>query len=404
MLPIHQVKFFDGDLKQTELLFSIRATRNKTAFSSVREKNEPLYVRNLYLRLDEVCRLEVDVVDSMGASKTPYKTLDFGDELLVFELRSTRQIELQFNLFCLRFGFRVVFAVSRVDADFTVCLSSEQLRQAIDLSFKWEHYNVIHVLPCASLTISNTDLLGETSLYLLFTHVNIAEGKYTCCALGLYTCCALGLSISFAQVLYSSLHEILIKEPTGQMKEVTGPFIVGPNEPETVLQVWHCGKGTYCHIMKTVKKNSSLAGVLNLSLNALHGDLDIHVLLKAPFENNSKIFRRQPALHLVFNYTLFASPWQHATHKRSYQDSQKRVYSNSIANTHYRFAFRKSLSWTTAVTECLSRGMRLLSTPSAVEWFQISALLALERDLMLLTRRTQLSYLVLESQISNTRE
>ncbi len=159
--------------------------------------------------------------------------------------------------------------------------------------------------------------------------------------------------------------------------------------------------------MKTVKKNSSVVGVLNLSLNALHGDLDVEVLLKAPFVDNSKMFRPQPPLDLVFNYTLVASPWQHVTRKRSDQDSQKYIYYYSIANTHYRFAFRRSLSWTAAVTDCLSRGMRLLSTPSDVEWFQISALLALERDLMLLTQRTQLSYLGLEvtrvSQISNTR-
>ncbi len=126
-------------------------------------------------------------------------------------------MELQFDLFCLRFGFRVVFGVSRVDADFTACFSSEQMRQMIDLSFKgFEHYNVIHSLPCASLSIRDTDLLGAMSLYFLFTRVNLAEGKYTCCALA--------SSISLAQVLYSSLRGLLIKEPTGRTKEVAGFF------------------------------------------------------------------------------------------------------------------------------------------------------------------------------------
>ncbi len=363
----------------------------------VRDNTDTLYDRNLYLNVNDACALEISVVDFMGGSKRAYRSLDFEDDLLVLELRSTRQFELKFNLFCLRYGFRVLFKVSRVDADFTVCLSSERLRQMIDLSFKLEHYNVIHSLPCASLTITDTDLLGETSLSFLFTRVDIAEAKYICCALA--------LSVSLAPLFFSSLHKILIKEPTGQIEEVSDFFDFGSKGlgTETVLQVWRRDKDTYSHSMQTATKNSSdyVGRVLNLCLNALHGNLDVEVLLRKEL-----FVRNFTALDLVFNYTLYASPWQPVRRKLSDQDSQKYIYYYRIANTHYRFAFRRSLSWTAAVTDCLSHGMRLLSTPSDVEWRQVSALLAIERDLMLLTQRTQLSYLGLEvtrvSQIRNT--
>ncbi len=70
---------------------------------------------------------------------------------------------MQFNLICLRFIFQVLFDISCVFAEFLVCLAFDQLRQIIDLRFIGidQYYNVIRKLPCALLSVTNTDLLGS---------------------------------------------------------------------------------------------------------------------------------------------------------------------------------------------------------------------------------------------------
>ena len=380
---------------QVQNVYNIRAVRNKSAFPTGIVNSHLPYVYNLEVFSSYSCNLVVKTGQVVGLGEYPYRTLPFGDEMFVFTVLSSGSLDTRFDLYCLRYGFRVLIEAARGPADAKVCWSSERLIQDMDLSFSKDHYIIIPSVLCAALSLTKIDVSGAWSLLFVFSRPLSQNPKHICCALK--------LSLSLSSSFYPSVSDIDLLEPTGHIHYRQKALVTG-GSAEMVSQSWYCKDGTHCYWLKTGASNSSEfeTEMLTLSrmwsyLNALRGMVEVEINRDVTTPCHPVLQCGEPTLELVFNHSLYPVQWKHQKSKYSTQNShQGNIYFYSISDTYYLFTVRRNLSWQASFNECLSRGMDLVSTPSDVEWRQVSSLIAQERDLMLLAQYAQLAYLGLQ--------